>query len=479
LKGDDFMKILFAASEVYPFAKSGGLGDVAYALPKMLRSLGIDVRIIMPKYKSIPEKYTSTVIHIANYGVPVGWRNQYCGLQYINYSDIPVYFIDNEYYFKRNELYGDFDDGEKFSFFNRAVLESIKYMEDFIPDVIHCNDWQTGMIPLLLKAHFSNYSNIKTIFTIHNLKYQGVFSPEILEELLCLDMSYYAEDKCKYMDGVSFMKSAIKYSDAITTVSPSYAEEIQMPYYGEGLHGLLEENNYKLHGILNGLDYDVFNPETDECIFEKFGVKGYKLKVNNKLALQKEFGMPEDSETPMISIVSRLVEQKGLDLIIGVFEELLRMDVQIVILGSGDVKYTDFFEYYAKSYPSKVHVYWGYSDELARKIYVASDMFLMPSQFEPCGIGQLIAMRYGTLPIVRETGGLKDTVQPYNEYTKEGLGFSFANYNAHEMLDIIRMAVDTYKNKKVWYNLAVSAMKADFSWKLSAQKYIDIYKGLI
>ncbi len=474
------MKVLFVSSEVYPFAKTGGLGDVAYALPKMLRSLGVDARIILPKYEKISEDYKSKLIHIASFGVQVGWRNQYCGLEYLNYYDIPVYFIDNEYYFKRGDFYGYFDDGERFAYFDRAVLESIKYMSDFVPDVIHCNDWQTGMLPLLLKAHYFNrYWNVKTVYTIHNLKYQGVFSPTILGELLNLDMSYYDEHKCKYHDGVSFMKTAINYSDVVTTVSPSYAKEIQMPYYGEGLNGLLSEKQYKLHGILNGIDYDVFNPATDECIAEKYDAKNYKLKVNNKLALQAEFGMPVDINTPMIAIVSRLVKQKGLDLVTCVLDELLKMDIQLVILGSGDIEYTDFFEYFAKSYPSKIHVYWGYNDALARKIYAAADMFLMPSQFEPCGIGQLISMRYGTLPIVRETGGLKDTVQPYNEYTGEGVGFSFANYNAHEMLGIIKMAVDTYKNKKVWYNLVRRAMTTDFSWKSSAEKYIDIYKSIV
>ena len=486
------MKILFVSSEVYPFAKTGGLADVAYALPKMLRKSDsnyrdeevsqepVDARIILPKYGSISENFTSKLIHIANFGVPVGWRNQYCGLQFLNYKSIPVYFIDNEYYFKRESFYGDFDDGERFSFFCRAVLESIKYMDGFMPDVIHCNDWQTGMIPLLLKVHYSHcYWNVKTVYTIHNLKYQGVYSPEILTELLCLDMSYYDEGKCKYHDGISFMKSGINYCDAITTVSPSYAEEVQTPYYGEGLNGLLCEKREKLQGIVNGIDYDEFNPSRDENIFEKYSLKNYKLKINNKLELQREFAMPVDLDTPMISIVSRLVKQKGLDLMTCIIDELLEMDIQMVILGSGDIEYTDFFEYYSKSYPSKLHVYWGYSDQLARKIYAASDMFLMPSQFEPCGIGQLISMRYGTVPIVRETGGLKDTVIPYNAYTNEGIGFSFANFNAHEMLDTIRTAAEVYKDKKAWSGLVRRAMKTDFSWKQSALKYIDLYNYLL
>lgn len=473
------MKVLFVASEMYPFAKTGGLGDVVYALPKMLRTLGVDARVIIPKYSKIAEEYKSNMIHIASYGVQVGWRNQYCGLQYLNYNELPVYFIDNEYYFKRDSFYGDFDDGERFAFFDRAVLESIRYMDDFVPDVIHCNDWQTGMIPLLLKAHYaSQYWFVKTVYTIHNLKYQGIFSPDVLGELFCLDMSYYDEQKCKFNDSISMMKAAVQYADAVTTVSPTYAEEIQMAYYGEGLDGLLREKSYKLYGILNGLDYDVFNPAADSVIAQNFDAKSHKLKVNNKLALQQELGLPVSPDTPMISIVSRLVEQKGLDLVTRVMEELLQLDMQLVILGSGDLKYTDFFEYYAKEHPDKVHVYWGYSDALARKIYAGSDMFLMPSQFEPCGLGQLIAMRYGALPVVRETGGLKDTVQPYNQYTGEGTGFSFANYNAHEMLHVIEMAVGTYKNQKVWYNLVKRAMKADFSWKGSAQKYMEIYKNI-
>lgn len=474
------MKVLFVASEMYPFVKTGGLGDVVYALPKILRKLGVDARVIIPKYGQIPEEYKSQMIEIATFGVEVGWRNQYCGLQYLNHDgELPVYFLDNEFYFKRANVYGEGDDGERYGYFERAVLESIRYMEDFVPDVIHCNDWQTGMLPLLLKTYYSKeYWFIKTVYTIHNLQYQGIFPPSALGDYFHLDMSYFDEQKCKFHDCISYMKAGIQYADVVTTVSPSYAKEIQMPYYGEGLHGLLMEKNYKLHGILNGLDYEVYDPAIDPVIAQNYDAKSYKLKVNNKIALQQELGLPVDVHKPMIAIVSRLVKQKGLDLVTRVMGEILQQDIQLVVLGSGDLEYTDFFQYYARTYPEKFHAYLGYSDSLARKIYAASDLFLMPSQFEPCGLGQIIAMRYGSLPIVRETGGLRDTVQPYNQFTGEGTGFSFCNYNAHEMLRIIEMAVDTYKNQKVWYNLVRRAMKKDFSWTGSAKEYIELYKNI-
>ena len=475
------MKVLYVASEAYPFAKTGGLGDVAFSLPKALRAMGVDVRVIIPKYSQISPNYLTKMSHIASFRVPVGWRNQYCGLEHLCFEGIPFYFIDNEYYFKRDGCYGFFDDGERFSFFCRAVLESINYMDDFYPDIIHCNDWHTGMIPLLRQVHFADrggYENIKTVFTIHNLKYQGIYSPSILGELLNLDMSYYNEQSVKFYDGVSFMKAGIVYSDQITTVSRSYAKEIQMPYYGEGLNGLLVEKNFKLKGILNGIDYDIYNPETDPYVYEKYNFDTYKKKTVNKTMLQEEFGMPVIESIPMIGVVTRLVRQKGLDLITGIMDSLLKLDVQICMLGSGDDDYRDFFEYYANAYPSKLHVYIGYNEELARKIYAASDIFLMPSQFEPCGIGQLIAMKYGSVPIVRETGGLRDTIVPYNEFTGEGTGFSFANYNAHEMFDTISYALEQYRKEEVWYNLIKKDMEADFSWTASAKEYIEMYESM-
>ena len=476
------MKVLFVAAEAEPFAKTGGLADVAYALPKALRAKGIDVRVIMPKYGSIAPNFTTKMSQLASFGVSVGWRNQYCGLEYLTYEGLPFYFIDNEYYFKRPGCYGYFDDGERFSFFCRAVMESVKHMGDFEPDVIHCNDWHTGIIPVYLRDVYYDapeFANSHVVFTIHNLKYQGIYSPAILEELLGLNMGYYAEEKMKFGDCVSFAKAAIVYADRITTVSETYAEEIQGNLAGEGLDGLLREKSFKLSGIVNGIDYDRYNPATDKNIAMNYSPRNYIVgKAANKAELQKVMGLPEEPDKPIIAIVTRLVRQKGIDLITCVMEQILNQDVQFVLLGSGDSDYQDFFEYYASAYPGKVGVRIGFSDELASLIYAGADIFLMPSQFEPCGISQMISMRYGTLPLVRETGGLKDTVVPYNKYTGEGNGFSFMNYNAHEMLEIIRFAVATYADDKAWKKLMKAAMATDNSWSASADKYIALYEEM-
>lgn len=476
------MKILFVASEAAPFLKTGGLADVAHALPKYLKKSGIDIRVIMPKYGKISDEFKSKMDHIAEYTVPVGWRNQYCGLEHIKYDGIDFYFMDNEYYFKRNEPYGHYDDGEIFSFFSRGVLESIKYIDDFIPDIIHCNDWHSGMIPVLLDAFYRydiRFQNIKTVYTIHNLKYQGIFSKSILNDLLGLDDSYFAEDKLKFYDAISFMKGGIIYSDIVNTVSESYADEIRTPYYGENLDGLLNSISYKLYGIVNGIDHDAYNPRKDKNIPKNFGLTTMKNKLVNKAELQKELGLPVDKNIPVIGLVSRLVSQKGLDLIKGVIEEILNLDIQLVILGTGDQTYEDLFEYYSHIYPEKLSSNIGFSDKLAKLIYAGADMFLMPSLFEPCGIGQLIALRYGTVPIVRETGGLKDTITPYNKYTGEGNGFSFTNYNAHDMLNVIQLAIETFKDKKQWTSIQKNGMKAETSWKDSAKKYCELYKKIM
>lgn len=476
------MKILFVASEAAPFLKTGGLADVAHALPKYLKKSGIDIRVIMPKYGKISDEFKSKMDHIAEYTVPVGWRNQYCGLEHIKYDGIDFYFMDNEYYFKRNEPYGHYDDGEIFSFFSRGVLESIKYIDDFIPDIIHCNDWHSGMIPVLLDAFYRydiRFQNIKTVYTIHNLKYQGIFSKSILNDLLGLDDSYFAEDKLKFYDAISFMKGGIIYSDIVNTVSESYADEIRTPYYGENLDGLLNSISYKLYGIVNGIDHDAYNPRKDKSIPKNFGLTTMKNKLVNKAELQKELGLPVDKNIPVIGLVSRLVSQKGLDLIKGVIEEILNLDIQLVILGTGDQTYEDLFEYYSHIYPEKLSSNIGFSDKLAKLIYAGADMFLMPSLFEPCGIGQLIALRYGTVPIVRETGGLKDTITPYNKYTGEGNGFSFTNYNAHDMLNVIQLAIETFKDKKQWTSIQKNGMKAETSWKDSAKKYCELYKKIM
>lgn len=472
------MKVLFAASEAHPFIKVGGLADVAYALPKALRRLGVDARVIIPKYGKIAQQLKNEMRTIAEFNVPVGWRNQYCGLQYLEYDGIPFYFIDNEYYFNREDTYGFYDDGERYAYFDRAVLEAIGYMGDFRPDVLHCNDWHTGMIAPILKRYFWHYENTKTVFTIHNLKYQGVYGKEILNELLCLDDSYYNEDALKYYDGVSFMKGGLIFSDKISTVSYSYAQEIKTPFYGEGLQGLLNTRSYDLWGIVNGLDFDIFNPRTDKNIFHNFDCSNLENKTKNKLELQKYLNLPVSEDVPMIGIVSRLVSQKGFDLISCIMDELLQQNVQLVVVGTGDKQYENMFRYFAWKYPDKVSANILFDNSLAQKVYAGSDMFLMPSLFEPCGIGQLIALRYGSIPIVRETGGLKDTVKSYNEFTDEGNGFTFTNYNAHDMLYTIKRAIYYYNDKNLWNRLMLKGMQEDNSWEKSARLYIDLYNNL-
>ena len=476
------MKVLFVASEAYPFIKTGGLGDVAYALPKALRKMGIDARVIIPKYSSIPLSFKNCMETVASFTVAVGWRNQYCGLQHLTYDEIPYYFVDNEYYFERPEIYGCYDDGERFSYFSKAILESIKYMGDFVPDIIHCNDWHCGIVPALLKDTYSDdelYSKIKSVFTIHNLKYQGVFPKEILSELLNLNDGYFSDDALKFYDAVSFMKGGIVFSDAVTTVSDTYAKEIQTPFYGEGLDGLLCSQADKLYGIVNGIDYELYDPKIDKKIACNYDYETRKQKIENKLKLQDQLSFTVNEDIPMIGIVTRLVKQKGLDLIVEKLQELLSLPIQIVLLGNGDGYYEDIFQYYASIYPSRISTNIIFDEVLAQKIYAASDMFLMPSLFEPCGIGQLIALKYGSIPIVRETGGLKDTIIPYNKYTGTGNGFSFTNYNSDELLEAIDRALDLYKDKASFDKLIVNAMNSNNSWGNSAKNYMNLYSNLI
>lgn len=476
------LKVLYVTSEAYPFVKTGGLGDVAYALPKALKKLKVDVRVIMPKYTDIPEEYKLGMKKIKEFNVPMSWRNQYCGLDNLEFSKIPFYFIDNEYYFKRSGPYGYFDDGERFAFFCKAVLEAINYMGDFIPDVIHCNDWQTGMIPPLLKAFYSGnpkYDSAKTVFTIHNLKYQGIFPKENLGNIFGLDDYYFTEDRLKFYDSISFMKGGLNFSDKITTVSKSYAEEIKYPFFGENLDGLLNRRNDDLLGIVNGIDNKLYNPKTSKEIPFKYNVASIQNKLKNKLALQERLGLEVNGDIPLIGMVSRLVSQKGLDLINFVMEDLMKLPLQMVFLGAGDGNYEDMLRYYAGKYPNKLSSNIFYDSNLADNIYAASDMFLMPSLFEPCGIGQLIALRFGTIPIVRETGGLKDTVHSYNDETSEGNGFSFTNYNANDMLHTINRATSLYDNKELWSKLVTNAMKENNSWDKSASEYKKLYLGLI
>lgn len=475
------MNVLFCASECYPFFKSGGLGDVAYSLPRALVKRGIDVRVVSPKYRDIPDEYKDKFELVYEFSVPVGWRQQYAGLLHTELDGIHFYFIDNEYYFKRGGAYGYYDDGERFVFFSRAVIEAAKHIPDFKPVIFHCNDWQTALVPLFLRHFYHSdpfFRNVKSVFTIHNLKFQGVFSPDVLTELLGVDMGYNSEDKMKYYDGVSYMKAGIIFSDRITTVSKTYADEIRTEFYGEGLEGVLQSCSYKLTGIVNGIDYTVFSPEFDEDIFQKYSFENISGKAVNKKCLQNMLELEENPEKPLIGMVSRLEKQKGLDLVARIFDELMAVtDAQIVVLGTGNRGYEDMIKYFEYKYKGRVSANIRFSASLSKKIYSGCDMLLMPSLFEPCGLSQLIALRYGTVPVVRETGGLKDTVIPYNEFEMVGNGFSFANFNAHEMLGVIRYAIEMFKKPEHWNKIIANAMNSDYSFDKSAEKYIELYNS--
>lgn len=511
-------KILMITSEATPFAKTGGLADVAGGLPVALNKQGAETRVIMPKYeyagkskklikdeenewKEIPEKKTLTEIlaehqleyeHLCHIYVKLGWRKLYCGIEKTVYRGVTYYFIDNEFYFKRDNCYGYGDDAERFAFFCRAVLEAIPFL-DFSPDILHCNDWQTGMIPCLLVAQYRSielYQNLRSIYTIHNLKFQGIYGIQEMKEWFGLEDEFFTSDKLEYFGAGSFMKGGLVYSDILTTVSDTYAKEIRYPYYGERLDGLLRARQDSLYGIVNGIDYEVFNPKTDPFLYNNnhYSKSNLKGKAAHKLLLQKKLGLEENAEIPMIGLVSRLTDQKGLDLLECVFEEIMEENIQFVVLGSGDRRYEQMFLDGVKkeedrriadpSYQRRLYVEIGYNEPFAQRIYAASDFFLMPSLFEPCGLGQLISMRYGTLPIVRETGGLKDTVTSYNEATGEGNGFSFANYNAHDMLYTLRRALELYKKKTLRKKLINAAMSFDSSWDNSAKRYLELYKKL-
>ena len=475
------MKVLFAASEAHPFIKTGGLGDVMGALPKSLIKLGVDVRVVIPKYKNIKDELKQKLQFVKWFTVPVGWRNQYCGIFQYQYNGVIYYFIDNEYYFNRDGLYGYFDDGERFAFFNRAVLEFIKQV-DWQPDLINCNDWQTGMVPVLLNLEYKKdefYSKIKTVFSIHNLLFKGSFSPKILPELFGYDYMPLVNGSVELDGSVSFLKGGLNYCDQITTVSNTYAEEIKTPQYGEGLDGLLRSRSYYLMGIVNGIDYEEFNPQDDKLIFKNFNINSIDNKVQNKLALQRELGLPQKKDTPMISLISRLTHQKGCDLIVNMIDRLLQRDIQLVILGTGDYWYEETFKNLQYRYPDKVSANIKFDNTLAHKIYAATDMFLMPSLFEPCGLGQLIALRYGSIPIVRETGGLKDTISPYNKYNGVGNGFGFKNFNSNELMQIIEYALTIYNDKNAWNNIIRQAMNSDNSWEKSAMQYKWLYEGVV
>lgn len=474
-------KILMCSSEAAPFAKTGGLGDVLGALPQALAKLGNDVRVVLPKYGCIPEKYKCEMEFLFFIYVPLGWRRKYCGVFQLQKDGVTYYFIDNEYYFGDPYLY-KWNDLERFAFYDKACLEILPKL-DFKPDIIHSHDWQAGMIPVLLNAYYVRnefFSGIKTMFTIHNLRYQGIYSIDIVSDFYSLEPQFFTDDKLEFHGCANLLKGGIVYSDYVTTVSPTYAEEIKTSLGGERLEGLLSARSDTLFGIVNGIDYSVYNPSSDELIYEKYNVKNFKTKKKiNKVKLQEQLGLPVDGEKAMIGIVSRLVDQKGFELIASAMGELMELDVQIVVVGTGDARYEEMLRQTAWYNPSKMSANIMFSNDLAHKVYAASDLFLMPSMFEPCGLSQLIAFSYGTIPIVRETGGLKDTVIPYNEYSGEGNGFSFYPYNAADMAYTIRMALGFFADKKVWNKLVTNAMKLDFSWKSSANEYNRLYEALI
>ncbi len=472
------MKVLYAASEALPFAASGGLADVAGSLPQALRKRLIGCRVVMPLYDTIKQELKDTMKFITNISVPVAWRRQYCGIFEAKHKGVTYYLIDNQYYFKRGGLYGFYDDAERFAFFSRAILEIIPHI-DFKPDIIHCNDWQTALTPLYYSTMYATqpgYENIKTVFTIHNIQYQGVYGKELIDNVVGLDYSH--KNLIEYDDTVNFSKAAIECANAVTTVSPSYAKEILDPWYSHGLDTILKERSFKLRGILNGIDVENYNPETDKDIFKNYSSEKIAGKAVNKRELQKFFGLPEKKDTPVMGMVSRLVSHKGLDLCKAVLDELLATtDIQLVVLGSGDTEYEDFFRGLASRFPEQVGLCLGFIPDLARKIYAGSDFFLMPSKSEPCGLSQMVALRYGSIPIVRETGGLRDSVQDSGD--GEGNGFTFANYNAHEMLYTIKRAVEGYSDKKGWKILVKRAMESDNSWGKSANEYIRMYKEIL
>ena len=470
------MKILFASSEAVPFAASGGLADVAGSLPKAIRAKGHDCRIVIPLYKSIPDELRKKMLFLKNITVDVSWRKQYCGIFVAVLNGISYYFIDNEYYFSRDGLYGFYDDCERFVFFDRAVLEMLKYI-DFKPDIIHCHDWQPALIPVYYNVYYKyqqGYDGIKNVFTIHNIEYQGKYGKEVLNELMGIPM--YHSNLLEYDGYINMMKGAIETADRITTVSPSYAWEILDPWYAHGLDRILVTKQYKLKGILNGIDYELYDPETDENISHHFSKKDISGKADCKKELIDELRL-DDGDGPIIGIVTRFVKHKGIDLIRCVFEEIVNMGIRFAVLGSGEKIYEDFFTEMAARYPGKVAVRLGFVPELSHKIYAGADIFLMPSQSEPCGLAQMMSMRYGTAPIVRETGGLRDSVR--DNGGENGNGYTFKTYNANDMLDAVKRAVRDFGNKKEWEALIRREMECDYSWSASADIYVELYEELM
>ncbi len=481
-------KILFTAFEATPFAKTGGLADVAGSLPAAVKNDEYDVRVILPKLSIIPEKYQAKMQFVTNYTVPLAWREAYCGLFRLRLGGVTYYFLDNEYYFHRDRLYGEYDDGERMAFFSMAVCETIKHISrNFRPDIIHCNDWHTALVPVFLHEHYrdvSELAGIRTVFTIHNLKFQGQYDKCIIGDILGLQ-DVPAAGQFIHNDAVNYLQSAVIYSDAVTTVSSTYAEEICTPQYGEGLDGLFRSRRYKLSGIVNGIDTRSIDPETDKAIAVHYGVKDItdpapdNGKLQNKLALQAELGLEQDADKPLFVMVSRLTEQKGANLVRDLLSELARRDMQLAILGTGDREFEDAFRAAAAGLQGRFAARIEFDESLSRRFYAGADVFMMPSQFEPCGLAQMMAMRYGTLPMVRETGGLRDTVKGYWDHGTDACGFSFKDFDTNALITTVDQAIALwYDEPEKWKKLQLNAMSQDFSWDASAEKYRELYSTL-
>lgn len=475
------INVLFAAFEATPFIKTGGLGDVAGSLPGALKGRNCDIRVILPKLRQIPAEYRNQMKKLAVFTVPLGWRNQYCGIETLKLGNIQYYFVDNEFYFYRDAAYGYGDDCERVAFFSKAILECLMHLDGFFPDVIHCNDWHTALVPVFLHEQYrqiEEYQKIRTVLTIHNLKFQGVCGEFALGDLLALHTCKNAADQLRWHeDAINFLQGGLYYTDYITTVSPSYAGEICTWQYGEGLDGVLSQHRNRLAGILNGIDTAKFSPSKADYPFSAEDMAG---KAKCKAELQKEMNLPRKPETPLLVLISRLTDQKGMELLAWALDALVREDMQLAVLGTGDEQYQRLLGNYSAAFPDKIAFRCTFDEPLSCRMYAAGDLLLMPSLFEPCGLSQMIAMGYGTLPLVRETGGLKDSVIPYNQYTGEGTGFSFRNPSGEELKNCVHTALTVYREQPdAWAGLQRQAMAQDFSWKRSAKKYLDIYRTIL
>ncbi len=473
------MRVLYAASECAPFLKTGGLGDVIGALPKAMLNEGVDARVVMPLYKNIPDELKSKMEFLGDFYVNISWRQNYCGVFKTVLDGITYYFIDNQQYFARDNIYGEYDDSERFAYFSKAILDILNFV-DFFPDIIHINDWHTSLVPVYLEAFYredDRYKNIKTVLSIHNIEFQGKYNPIILGSIFGLDTTF--REMLMYDDNINLLKGGIETADMIVTVSESYAKEVLEETHSHGLFNILIPRQYKLRGIVNGIDTEKFNPETDSAIYKNYSYETIRFKSLNKKALQKEMGLKQDNNIPVIGMVTRLTRQKGIDLIQEVAGEIANLPVQVIVLGMGDSDFESFLHDWEWMNHENIRGYVGFSGELAQKIYAGSDIFLMPSRSEPCGLSQMIAMRYGTIPIVHTVGGLKDTVEPYNPQNKTGTGITFQSYNAYDMLDAIRRALSIYNDKNQWRILRKNAMSKDYSWEKSAKKYIEVYEEVL